>query len=127
MTAPSLAIPVSGVTALEGVRDRAQVKPGEKVLVIGASGGVGTFAVQIAKSSGADVTGVCSTARMDLVQALGADHVVDYRRDDVPGGERRYDVILDIGGNSRLSQLRRALTPGEPPLSRNGVVSAPTT
>jgi NADPH:quinone reductase-like Zn-dependent oxidoreductase len=106
------AIPVSGVTALQGVRDRAQVKPGEKVLIIGASGGVGTFAVQIAKSLGAEVTGVCSTAKMDLVQALRADHVVDYRRDEFPGGERRYDVILDIGGNSRLSHLRRALTPG---------------
>ena len=106
------AIPVSGVTALQAVRDRAQVQPGEKVLIIGASGGVGTFAVQIAKAFGAEVTGVCSTAKMDLVRALGADHVIDYTRDDFADGEQRYDAILDIGGNSRLSHLRRALTPG---------------
>jgi NADPH:quinone reductase-like Zn-dependent oxidoreductase len=105
-------VPVSGVTALQGVRDRAQVRPGEKVLIIGASGGVGTFAVQIAKAFGAEVTGVCSTAKMVLVRALGADHVVDYTRDDFAGGEQRYDAILDIGGNSPLSHLRRALTPG---------------
>jgi NADPH:quinone reductase-like Zn-dependent oxidoreductase len=106
------AIPVSGVTALQGVRDRAQVQPGEKVLIIGASGGVGTFAVQIAKAFGAEVTGVCGTAKMDLVRCLGADHVVDYTRDDFAGGEQRYDAILDIGGNSPLSLLRQALTPG---------------
>ena len=92
------AVPVSGVTALQGVRDRAQVQAGEKVLIIGASGGVGTFAVQIAKAFGAEVTGVCSTAKMDLVRALGADHVVDYTRDDFADGEQRYDAILDIGG-----------------------------
>jgi NADPH:quinone reductase-like Zn-dependent oxidoreductase len=108
----SAAIPVSGVTALQGVRDRARLKPGETVLIIGASGGVGTFAVQIAKAFGAEVTGVCSTAKMDLVRAFGADHVIDYKRDDFAGGEQRYDAILDIGGNSRLSHLRRALTPG---------------
>jgi NADPH:quinone reductase-like Zn-dependent oxidoreductase len=106
------AVPVSGVTALQGVRDRAQVNPGEKVLIIGASGGVGTFAVQIAKALGAEVTGVCSPAKMDLVQNLGADHVIDYTREEFAEGERRYDAILDIGGNSRLSHLRRALTPG---------------
>ncbi len=105
------AIPVSGVTALQGVRDRAQVQAGEKLLIIGASGGVGTFAIQIAKAFGAEVTGVCSTAKMDLVRTLGADHVVDYRCDDFAGGGQRYDAILDIGGNSRLSHLRRALTP----------------
>ena len=105
------AIPVSGVTALQGVRDRADVQPGEKVLIIGASGGVGTFAVQIAKAFGAEVTGVCSTAKMDLVRALGADHVLDYTCDDFAAVEHRYDAILDIGGNSRLSHLRRALTP----------------
>jgi NADPH:quinone reductase-like Zn-dependent oxidoreductase len=88
------------------------VKAGEKVLIIGASGGVGTFAVQIAKAFGAEVTGVCSTAKVDLVRAVGADHVVDYTRDDFADGEQRYNVILDIGGNSRLSHLRRALTPG---------------
>jgi NADPH:quinone reductase-like Zn-dependent oxidoreductase len=105
------ATPVCGVTALQGLRDRAQVKAREKVLIIGASGGVGTFAVQIAKAFGAEVTGVCSTAKMDLVRALGADHVIDYTRDDFAGGEQRYDVILDIGASSRLSHLRRALAP----------------
>ncbi len=105
------AIPVSGVTALQGVRDRADVQSGEKVLIIGASGGVGTFAIQIAKALGAEVTGVCGSAKMDLVRNLGADHVVDYTRDDCLGSEQRYDAILDIGGNSRLSLLRRALSP----------------
>jgi NADPH:quinone reductase-like Zn-dependent oxidoreductase len=104
------AIPVSGVTALQGVRDRAEVHAGQKVLIIGASGGVGTLAIQIAKASGAEVTGVCSTAKTDLVRGLGADHVVDYTREDFADGEQRYDAILDIGGNSRLSHLRRALT-----------------
>jgi NADPH:quinone reductase-like Zn-dependent oxidoreductase len=105
------AVPVSGVTALQAVRDRAQVQPGEKVLIVGASGGVGTFAVQIAKAFDAEVTAVCSTAKMDLVRALGADHVIDYTRDDFADGKQRYDAIVDIGGNSRLSRLRRALTP----------------
>ena len=105
------AIPVSGVTALQGLRDRAQVQAGHKVLIIGASGGVGTFAVQIAKAFGAEVTGVCSTAKTDLVRSLGADHVIDYTREDFADGEHQYDAILDIGGNSRLSHLRRALTP----------------
>jgi NADPH:quinone reductase-like Zn-dependent oxidoreductase len=105
------AVPVSGLTALQGVRDRAAVHPGQKVLIIGASGGVGTFAVQIAKAFGAEVTGVCSTPKMDLVRGVGADHVVDYSREDFAEREERYDVILDIGGNSRLSHLRRALTP----------------
>jgi NADPH:quinone reductase-like Zn-dependent oxidoreductase len=105
------AVPVSALTALQGVRDRARVQAGQKVLVVGASGGVGTFAVQIAKAFGAEVTGVCSTAKMELVRALGADHVVDYAHEDFADGERRYDAILDIGGNSRLSHLRRALTP----------------
>jgi NADPH:quinone reductase-like Zn-dependent oxidoreductase len=105
------AVPVSALTALQGVRDRGQVEPGQHVLVVGASGGVGTFAVQIAKAFGAEVTGVCSTAKVDLVQALGADHVLDYTREDFADGEDRYDVILDIGGNRRLAQLRRALTP----------------
>lgn len=105
------AIPVSGVTALQAVRDRAQVQAGQRVLIIGASGGVGTFAVQIAKAFGAEVTGVCSTTKTELVRGLGADHVVDYSREDFADGEHRYDAVLDIGGNSRLSHLRRALTP----------------
>ncbi len=105
------AVPVSALTALQAVRDRGQVQPGQKVLIIGASGGVGTFAVQIAKAFGAEVTGVSSPAKAELVRSLGADHVVDYTREDFAGGERRYDVILDIGGNSKLSHLRRALTP----------------
>jgi NADPH:quinone reductase-like Zn-dependent oxidoreductase len=105
------AVPVSALTALQGVRDRAQIQPGQKMLIIGASGGVGTFAVQIAKAYGAEVTGVCSTTKMGMVLAIGADRVVDYTREDFLDGEHRYDAILDIGGNSRLSDLRRALTP----------------
>ena len=105
------AVPVSGLTALQAVRDQGQVQAGQRVLVIGASGGVGTFAVQIAKAFGAEVTGVCSPAKAGLVRALGADHVVDYTREDFADGAQRYDVILDTGGNRRLSDLRRALTP----------------
>ena len=105
------AVPVSAATALQAVRDQAKVQPGQHVLIIGASGGVGTFAVQIAKALGAEVTGVASTAKVDLVRTIGADHVVDYRREDFADGSRRYDAIIDIGGNRRLSHLRRALTP----------------
>ena len=104
------AVPISAGTALQAVR-KANVQPGQRVVIVGASGGVGSFAVQIAKAFGAEVTGVCSTAKVDLVQALGADHVIDYTADDFADGELRYDVILDIGGNRRLSHLRRALTP----------------
>jgi NADPH:quinone reductase-like Zn-dependent oxidoreductase len=103
------AVPISGLTALQAVRDHGRVRAGQQVLIIGASGGVGSFAVQIAKAFGAEVTGVCSTAKVDAVRALGADHVVDYTREDIAGGEHRYEVILDIGGNRRLSHLRRAL------------------
>ena len=105
------AVPVSALTALQAVRDHGQVQAGQRVLIVGASGGVGTFAIQIAKTFGAEVTGVCSTAKVDAVRALGADHVVDYTSDDFADGEHRYDVILDIGGNRRLAHLRRALTP----------------
>lgn len=105
------AVPVSGLTALQAVRDQGRVGPGQTVLVIGASGGVGTFAVQLAKAFGAEVTAVASTAKLDLVRSLGADHVVDYSREDFAGAGRRYDVILDIGGSSPLSRLRRALSP----------------
>ena len=104
------AVPVSGLTALQAVRDHARVAAGEAVLVLGASGGVGTFAVQIAKASGATVTGVCSTGKLDLVAALGADHVVDHTREDATAGGRRFDVVLDTGGNTRLAHLRRAMT-----------------
>jgi NADPH:quinone reductase-like Zn-dependent oxidoreductase len=105
------AVPVSALTALQGLRDHAKVQAGQKVLVVGASGGVGTFAVQIAKAFGAEVTGVCSTAKVDMVRAIGADHVLDYTREDFADGQHRYDVILDIGGNRRLSDLRRSLVP----------------
>ena len=105
------AVPISGLTALQAVRDHGRVQAGQKVLIVGASGGVGSFAVQIAKAFGAEVTGVCSAAKVDAVRAIGADHVVDYTIDDFADGTHRYDVILDIGGNRRLSHLRRALTP----------------
>ncbi len=105
------AVPISALTALQAVRDRGKVQPGHKVLVIGASGGVGTFAVQIAKAYGAEVTGVCSTSKLELVRAIGADHVVDYTRDDFADGKIQYDVILDISGKRKLNELRRALTP----------------
>lgn len=103
--------PVSAISALQGVRDSGQVQAGQKVLVIGASGGVGTFAVQIAKAFGAEVTGMCSTAKTDLVRSLGADDVIDYTRADVADAGRRYDVIIDTGGNRSLTRLRRVLTP----------------
>jgi NADPH:quinone reductase-like Zn-dependent oxidoreductase len=105
------AVPVSATVALQAVRDKARVQAGERVLVIGASGGVGSYAVQIAKAFGAEVTGVASTAKLDFVRALGADHVVDYTGEDFADGTRRYEVIIDLGGNRPLSQLRRALTP----------------
>jgi NADPH:quinone reductase-like Zn-dependent oxidoreductase len=105
------ATPTSGYTALQAVRDHGKVSAAQNVLVIGASGGVGTFAVQIAKADGARVTGVCSAAKADLVRSIGADDVIDYRTDDFADGRRRYDVILDTAGGRSLSDLRRALTP----------------
>jgi len=102
---------ISAITALQAVRDHGRVHPGHRVLVIGASGGVGTFAVQIAKAHGADVTGVCSTSKIDLVRSIGADHVIDYTTDDITTEGVRYDVILDIAGNRPLRLLRRALAP----------------
>jgi NADPH:quinone reductase-like Zn-dependent oxidoreductase len=105
------AVAISGLTALQGLRDKGQVQPGQKVLIIGGSGGVGSFAVQLAKAFGAEVTAVCSTTKVDLVRSLGADHVIDYTRDDFADGEHHYHMILDIGGNPSLSRLRRALTP----------------
>jgi NADPH:quinone reductase-like Zn-dependent oxidoreductase len=104
-------VPVSGGTALQAVRDHGRVRAGESVLVIGAAGGVGSFAVQLAKAAGAEVTGVASTAKLDAVRALGADHVLDYTTEDVTDGRRRYDVVLDIAGNRPLRQLRRAVAP----------------
>jgi NADPH:quinone reductase-like Zn-dependent oxidoreductase len=105
------AVPISGYAALQAVREHGGVRPGQRVLIIGAGGGVGTFAVQIAKADGAEVTGVCSTAKTEFVRSIGADHVIDYTREEVADGRNRYDVILDIAGNRSLSQLRRALTP----------------
>ena len=105
------AVPVSGLTALQGLRDHGRVQPGQTVLITGASGGVGTFAVQLAAAFGAQVTGVCSTTKVDLVRSIGAGHVIDYTREDFADGKQRYDMILDIGGNPSLSRLRRALTP----------------
>jgi NADPH:quinone reductase-like Zn-dependent oxidoreductase len=104
-------IPEGGRTALQGLRDHGRVGPGQKVLIIGASGGVGTFAVQIAKALGAEVTGVCSARNAELVRSIGADHVIDYAREDVTRGEKRYDVILQLAGSASPSALRRALTP----------------
>ena len=104
-------VPIAAITALQGVRDKGKVQPGQKVLINGASGGVGTFAVQIAKSYGADVTGVCSTRNLDLVRSLGADHVIDYTKEDFTKGGQRYDVILDNVANHSLSECRRVLNP----------------
>jgi NADPH:quinone reductase-like Zn-dependent oxidoreductase len=104
------AVPISALTALHGLRDKGQVQPGQHVLIIGASGGVGTFAVQLAKAYGAIVTGVCSTTKMELVRSIGADDVIDYLYEDFATGRRDYDLILDTAGNRPLSSLRRVLT-----------------
>jgi NADPH:quinone reductase-like Zn-dependent oxidoreductase len=105
------AVPVSGVTALLALTDVGHVTTGQKVLITGASGGVGSYAVQLATAFGAEVTGVCSTSKVDLVRSLGASHVLDYTQDDFADGTRRYDLIIDIAGSPSLSRLRRALTP----------------
>lgn len=102
-------VPVSGVAALRALRDAGGIQAGQRVLLIGASGGVGTFAVQLAKAFGAEVTGVCSTAKVALVRAIGADDVIDYTREDLTRRGRRFDLVLDLGGNRSLSQLRRVL------------------
>jgi NADPH:quinone reductase-like Zn-dependent oxidoreductase len=104
------AVPISGLAALQGLRDVGEIQAGQRVLVIGAAGGVGSFAVQLAKAFGAHVTGVGSTSQLDLIRSLGADEVVDYTRDDVTDGSRHWDLILDTAGHRSLSQLRRALT-----------------
>jgi len=109
--AQAAAIPVSAGTALQALVDAGRVQAGQSVLVVGASGGVGTYAVQLAKAFGAEVTGVSSTAKVDLVKSLGADHVIDYTREDFADGTRRYDLVLDIGGSTLVRRLRRALRP----------------
>ena len=114
------AIPMAALTALHAIRDRGHVQPGQRVLVNGAAGGVGTFAVQIAAALGAEVTGVCSARNTDMVLSLGATHVVDYASDDFADGTIRYDVILDNVGNRSLRDLRRAATPAAPSILNGG-------
>jgi len=105
------AVPVAAFTALQGLRDKGQIQPGQKVLIDGASGGVGTFAVQIAKAFGAEVTAVCSTRNLDMVRSIGADHVIDYTREDFTKNEQRYDLILAVNGYHPILGYRRALSP----------------
>jgi NADPH:quinone reductase-like Zn-dependent oxidoreductase len=105
------AVPMAALTALQGLRDRGRIRPGQQVLINGASGGVGTFAVQLAKSFGAEVTGVCSSRNVAATRALGADHVLDYTREDFTGSGQRYDLILDVAGNRSIADRRRALRP----------------
>ena len=114
------AVGVSATTALQLLRDDGKIKPGQKVLINGASGGVGTFAVQIAKALGAEVTGVTSTGNVDLVRSIGADHVIDYTREDFTAGGQRYDLILDNVGNHSMARTRRALTPTGTLISNGG-------
>ncbi len=105
------ALPVAAITALQGLRDKGQIRPGQKVLINGASGGVGTFAVQIAKSFGAEVTAVCSTRNLDVARSIGADHIIDYTHEDFTKSRQRYDLILAVNGYHSLADYRRALTP----------------
>jgi NADPH:quinone reductase-like Zn-dependent oxidoreductase len=105
------AVPLAALTALQGLRDRGRVRPGQRVLIIGAAGGVGSFAVQLAKWLGAEVTGVCSTRNLDLVRSLGADHVIDYTQEDFTHADRKYDLVFQLAGTRSPSDCRRALTP----------------
>jgi NADPH:quinone reductase-like Zn-dependent oxidoreductase len=105
------AVPVAALTALQGLRDKGRIQPGQKVLINGASGGVGTFAVQLAKALGAEATGVCSSRNVDMVGSLGADRVIDYTREDFTRSDRRYDLLLDVAGSRSWSECRRVLTP----------------
>ena len=114
------AVPVAGLTALQGLRDKGKVQPGQKVLINGASGGVGTFAVQIAKSLGAEVTGVCSSRNVEMVRSIGADHVIDYTREDFTRGRQRYDLMLDNVGNHSLRECRRVLASDATYISNGG-------
>ncbi len=109
--AQAAAVPLAALTALQGLRDAGQVRPGQRVLIVGASGGVGTFAVQLAKAFGAEVTGVCSARNVELVRSLGADHVIDYTREDFTRGETKYDLIFQLAGTHSPAACRRALTP----------------
>ena len=109
--AQAASVPIAAITALQALRDKGKLKPGHKVLINGASGGVGTFAVQIAKSFGAEVTGVCSTRNVDMVRSIGADHIIDYTREDYTESGKQYDLIIDMVGNHSLMANRRALTP----------------
>jgi NADPH:quinone reductase-like Zn-dependent oxidoreductase len=111
LTFQQAAVPISGFAALQALRDTGEVQPGQQVVVIGASGGVGSFAVQLAKAFGAKVTGVCSTKRAHLVRSIGADHVIDYTQQDFTRTGQHYDLILEMAGNRSLADLRRALTP----------------
>jgi len=109
--AQAAVVPISAGTAIQALTDAGHVQQGQKVLITGASGGVGSYAVQLAKAFGAEVTAVASSSKLDLMRSLGADHVIDYTKDDFADGEHRYDLIIDIAGNPKLSRLRRALTP----------------
>ena len=113
-------MPIAAITALQALRDKGKIQRGQKVLINGASGGVGTFAVQIARSFGAEVTGVCSTRNTQLVGSIGADHVIDYTREDFTRGSQHYDLIVDTVGNRSLSELRRVLTPAGTVVSVGG-------